>query len=191
MFALVSKLDDLFRDRPDVLVAGDVQWYPMESSPLICQAPDAMVVFGRPKGRRSAYLQWVEGDIPPQVVFEVVPPNPRHQKMIRKFRFYECYGVQEYYLYEPDKRDLAVWRRVGKSLEAVADLDEWTSPLLGIGFIVNADEVQIVQPDQRPLETYRALKEQIDRERQAREWAEQKVNRLAAQLRALGVNPET
>jgi hypothetical protein len=67
-------LDTLFRDRDDVFVAGDLLWYPMEGAATIRRAPDAMVVFGRPKGDRGSYLQWLEGDIAPQVVFKCFRP---------------------------------------------------------------------------------------------------------------------
>src|SRR4051812_37685670 len=65
-----TNLEDLFRDRPDVFVAGDLLWYPVEGRPEIRAAPDAMVAFGRPRGHRRSYLQWKEGGIAPQVVFE-------------------------------------------------------------------------------------------------------------------------
>jgi Uma2 family endonuclease len=163
-----------------------VQWFPVEGSPLICHAPDPMVVFGRPKGRRKAYLQWVEGNIPPQVVFEVGPSAFRYQKLMRKFQFYEHYGVEEYYHNDPDRTDLRAWRRVGQTLEEIPHLVGWTSPLLGIGFAVEANELQIIRPD-RPLQE---LMEQTKRYQQARELAEKRAERLAAQLRALGVDPE-
>ena len=54
-------LERAFRDRPDVFVAGDLLWYPTEGEPETRQAPDAMVVFGRPKGYRGSYRQWEEG----------------------------------------------------------------------------------------------------------------------------------
>ena len=41
-------------------MAGDLLWYPVEGQPNICQAPDVMVVWGRPKGERKSYLQWLE-----------------------------------------------------------------------------------------------------------------------------------
>ena len=67
-----ENLEILFADREDVFIAGDLLWYPVPdraiSGPV---APDVMVAFGRPKGRRGAYLQWEEGGIPPHVVFEV------------------------------------------------------------------------------------------------------------------------
>src|SRR5271165_869939 len=64
-------LEALFRNNPDVFVAGDLLWYAEEGKPKIRTAPDAMVAFGRPKGYRGSYKQWVEGGIAPQVVFEV------------------------------------------------------------------------------------------------------------------------
>src|SRR5262245_31970104 len=54
-----------------VFVAGNLFWYPVEGQPAIRMAPDVMVVFGRPKGHRGSYLQWQEGGIAPQVVFEI------------------------------------------------------------------------------------------------------------------------
>ncbi len=53
-------LDALFRDNPDVFVAGDLLWYPIQGDNAIRQAPDAMVAFGRQKGDRGSYRQWEE-----------------------------------------------------------------------------------------------------------------------------------
>src|SRR5438552_573760 len=56
-------LDALFRDEPNVFVAGDLLWYPVQGSNTIRTAPDALVVFGRPKGDRGSYMQWREEGI--------------------------------------------------------------------------------------------------------------------------------
>jgi hypothetical protein len=40
-------LEWLFADDPDVFVAGDLLWYPVEGDNKTRQAPDAMVAFGR------------------------------------------------------------------------------------------------------------------------------------------------
>ncbi|MFM8305687.1 MAG: Uma2 family endonuclease, partial [Microcystis aeruginosa] len=45
-----ENLECLFADNDHVFIAGDLLWYPVEGDNKICQAPDAMVVFGRPKG---------------------------------------------------------------------------------------------------------------------------------------------
>src|SRR5271165_7075216 len=118
-------LETLFRHDPNVFVAGDLLWYPEEGQPKTRQAPDAMVVFGRPKGYRGSYMQWQEGGIAPQVVFEVLSPGNRPSKMIRKFRFYERHGVQEYYLYDPDTFVLEGWKRTKDELEEITEMDGW------------------------------------------------------------------
>jgi Uma2 family endonuclease len=69
---LQGGLEAMFHDDPNVFVAGDLLWYPVEAMSKIVVAPDVMVVFGRPKGDRKSYKQWEEENIPPQVVFEVV-----------------------------------------------------------------------------------------------------------------------
>ncbi len=102
-------LDWVFQAESNVFVAGDLLWYPVEGNPSICMAPDAMVAFGRPKGDRGSYKQWEEDGIAPQVVFEVLSPNNRFREMYRKLKFYEEYGVEEYYLYDPDHDELEGW----------------------------------------------------------------------------------
>lgn len=173
---IVGGLQALFRDRSDVFVAGDLLWYPVEGNNAIRTAPDAMVVFGRPKGYRGSYQQWREGDIPPQVVFEIVSPGNRAPEMTRKFRFYEHYGVEEYYLFEPELIGLAGWRRQGGGLEEIPEINGWQSPRLGTRFELAGGEFRIVRPDGLLFETYEDL--------------HGRTERLAAQLRALGIEPE-
>ncbi len=55
-----DNLEALLAQNPDVFVAGDLLWYPVEGNSRIRVAPDAMVVFGRPKGQRGSYQQWNE-----------------------------------------------------------------------------------------------------------------------------------
>src|SRR5437588_11621842 len=56
-------LDAMFSGDPNVFVAGDLFWYPVEGNPKIRLAPDTLVVFGRPKGHRGSYMQWREGNV--------------------------------------------------------------------------------------------------------------------------------
>jgi Uma2 family endonuclease len=100
-----ENLEILFADNLDVFVAGDLLWYPVEGSNTTKRAPDAMVAFGRPKGYRGSYMQSIEDDIAPQIVFETLSPGNRLAEMTAKFEFYNKYGVEEYYIYDPDKVD--------------------------------------------------------------------------------------
>ena len=114
-------LDALFADRADVFVAGDLLWYPVEGDPKTRMAPDVMVAFGRPKGYRGSYWQWREDNVPFQVVFEILSPGNRMAEMIKKWRFYERFGVREYYVYDPDRNALEGWVRVGDALEEIGE----------------------------------------------------------------------
>ena len=174
----------MFFPRADVFVAGDLLWYPVEGRPDICAAPDAMVAIGRPRGYRGCYKQWEEGGIAPQVVFEVLSPNNRVPEMVRKLRFYEKYGVEEYYLYDPDHNLLDGWLRASEGFQEIPKLDGWISPALGIRFDLSGTELAILDPNGRPFLSYPDLaseRDQIAAER----------DRLAAQLRALGVEPSS
>jgi Uma2 family endonuclease len=155
-------LDALFKDDPDIFVAGDLLWYPVEGDNTTRAAPDAMVALGRPKGYRGSYRQWEEGGIAPQVVFEVRSPGNRPREMDDKRGFYEKFGVEEYYLYDPDKIRLDGWLRSGEALKAIPAMDGWVSPRLGIRFDLSGDELRILSPDGRPFATYVELAEQRD-----------------------------
>lgn len=125
-------VEALFGEQADVFVAGDLFWYPMEGHPEIVTAPDALVAFGRPKGDRRSYQQWQEGDVAPQVVFEVLSPSNTWSEMMRKFQFYDRYGVEEYYLYDADRGELSGWLRRGEHLQEIPEMQGWTSPRLGV-----------------------------------------------------------
>ena len=161
-------LDALFIDAPDVVVAGDCLWYPVEGNNKIRIAPDTMVIFGRPKGHRGSFIQHREGGVGVQVTFEVLSPGNRAGEMRRKLAFYEQYGVEEYYILDPDfARHKGHLRADDGTLEPLPELFGWTSPRLGVRFEMTK-ELRIIAPDGRPFESYVKIVEQRGRsERQA------------------------
>lgn len=192
-----GNLDGLFRDDPDVFVAGDLLWYPVEGHPEIAAAPDTLVAFGRPKGYRGSYKQFEEGGIAPQVVFEILSPGNRAAEMVRKFRFYEQYGVEEYYIYDPDEPLLTGYRRRGDVLEPIPQMHGWVSPRLGIRFDTANGELQIFRPDGGRFLTFVEMTEEAERRqrdahaaRADADAARAETERLRAKLRALGIDPD-
>ncbi len=190
-------LDALFKDDPNVFVAGDLLWYPVEGNNKLRVAPDTMVAFGRPKGYRGSYQQWKEDNIPPQVVFEILSPGNTLTEMAKKLEFYEVYGVEEYYLYDPDKNDLSIWLRREGRLTVVEQTASWVSPRLGVRFELTPQTMQIYRPDGRPFATYVELEQQREiaelqalEAQQRAETAEQRAKALEAKLRALGIDPD-
>ncbi len=173
----------LFADNPNVFVTGDLLWYPVEGDNKIRAAPDTIVVFGRPPGDRGSYLQWREDGLAPQVVFKVLSPGNTVAEMTRKFLFYEQCGVEEYYVYDPDRGSLDGWIRRGGRLEDVPDMQGWVSPRLGIRFGMDGMDLVLYRPDGRRFETFVELEQRAEQ-------ATQRAERLAERLRALGVDPD-
>jgi Uma2 family endonuclease len=166
-------LEAVFRDDPNVFVAGDLLWYPVEGEPGICAAPDTLVAFGRPKGHRRSYLQWLEGGIAPQVTFEILSPNNTAAELQNKFQFYERHGVEEYYVYDPDDNELSGWLREGGKLRPIANMNGWVSPRLGIRFELVQGELRLYGPDGRRFLTFQELAAERDRMEREKELAEQ------------------
>jgi Uma2 family endonuclease len=198
-----ENLELLYAQDPNVFVAGDLLWYPVEGNNTIRQAPNIMVVLGRPKGDRGSYQQWKEEGIPPQVAFEILSPGNRLGEMHRKLRFYEQYGVTEYYVYDPDRVDFAGWIRTDDRLESLEEPHDWISPLLGIRFQLEPDTLQIYRPDGQmflsfvDLDLRRQAAEQradtaeqrANTAEQRADTAEQQAQKLAAKLKELGIDP--
>ncbi len=152
--------------------------------------------------------------------------------MNRKLRFYDQYGVEEYYLYDPDRHTFAGWQRTDSGLDRISDIDNWVSPRLGIRFELRDQVFTVIRPDGDRFLTFDEMdmarmvaehtatqaeqaqqqaeqaqqqaeqvaiqaeqaRQQAEQERQASsaqvEQERQRAERLAAQLRALGIEPE-
>jgi Uma2 family endonuclease len=186
-----QNIDWLFADNPDVFVAGDLLWYPVEGNNRLSAAPDTMVVFGRPKGYRGSYLQWQEDNIAPQVAFEILSPSNTRREMDRKLLFYNNYGVEEYYLYDPDGIELSGWCRSEEGLlDRIESMAGWVSPRLGIRFELG-EELELYRPDGEPFVSFAEINQRLDQERQRAEQERQRADRLAEKLRELGIDPNT
>lgn len=197
MVTLKGGIDVLVPD----FVAGNLFWYPVEGQPQIVQAPDVLVAQGRPKGHRSSYKQWEEDGVAPQVVIEVLSPGNKLPEMIKKFLFYQRYGVQEYYILDPDNKAWMGYRRVGDELVEIPEMDGFVSPRLGIRFAYEGEEPVVLRPDGSRFRSFAELSadeaEQRARAEEAQTRAEleraraeqerARAEALAERLRALGV----
>jgi Uma2 family endonuclease len=204
---LVANLKQLLKDQT-AFVAGDLLWYPVKvnAPPAPAQAPDAMVVLGRPPGDRSSYKQWEEDNIAPQVVFEILSPGNSAREMLSKQTFYRRYGVLEMFFYDPESYDF--WGLVRTDVEGeptpITALNfPWISPTLGIRFEMFEDGLAVFYPNgesfkdpdelfeernQAQQERDQAQQER-DQAQQERDQAQQERDRALAKLRELGIDP--
>jgi Uma2 family endonuclease len=213
-----ENLEILFANFPDVFIAADLLWYPVQvqQPPAPSQAPDVMVVFGCPKGERRSYRQWEEENIPPQVVFEILSDSNKtaegKREMERKFAFYQQHGVEEYYIYDPDELNLEGWQRQGKQLISIEPISDWVSPRLQVRFAwQEGEELALYRPDGQRFLSFLELEERLLIERQRAEQQQQRAEQqqqraeqaeaalkeerrqrqaLLERLRELGINPD-
>jgi Uma2 family endonuclease len=192
-----ENLEWLFAEEPNVFVAGDLLWYPVEGDNKTRVAPDALVVFGRPKGDRGSYKQWEEDNIAPQVVFEILSPGNTKAEMNRKLLFYDRFGVEEYYLYDPDLNELSGWVRNESFLDIIEPINQWVSTRLQIRFELTETDLQIYRPDGKSFLTYTEIAQKAEESEQRAELAEQraelaeqKAAKLAEKLREMGIDPD-
>ena len=189
--------ESLFKNDQNVFVAADLLWYPVQGRTDISQAPDVMVIFGRQKGDRRSYLQWQEDNIAPQVAFEIRSHSDNQTKMNKKLSFYNRYGVDEYYLYDPENNDLSGWQRIEGTLEVIEPMEGWVSPRLGVRFELGEPGLEIYRPDRQKFLSYAELEEQgelyrqrAQQEIQRADQEAQRAERLAAKLRELNIDPD-
>lgn len=192
-----ENLEILFAGDENVFIAGDLLWYPVHSQLISPTAPDVMVVFGRPKGKRSSYRQWNEENIAPQIVFEILSPTNDAKEMERKLVFYNTYGVEEYYIYNPQILQFDAWIRQNGNLTKLWDVDGFVSPRMGIKFETAQGELVIYRPDGQRFLSSVELEQRFQEERVRREQAEllleqerQRAEQMAAYLRSIGVEPD-
>ncbi|MEM9274014.1 MAG: Uma2 family endonuclease [Cyanobacteria bacterium P01_F01_bin.143] len=192
IIVIKENLELQFADKENVFIAGDLLWYLVQGNPKLRQAPDAMVVFGRPKGYCGSYKQWDENNIAPQVVFEILSPGNRFTQMLNKFKFYERYGVEEYYLYDPYKNDLQGWLRSQDQteLEAIESLKGWVSPLLQIKFELTEENLVIFLSDGEKFHSFVELGKLKEQALKELEKEKQRVKALEALLKEKGIDYE-
>ena len=101
--------------------------------------------------------------------------------MGEKFQFYEHYGVEEYYIYDPDDGLLEAWMRHADRLEAIPQVAGFVSPRLGIRFDPGkgADNLRILGPDGTPFLTFTEWVEKSKADQRRANSAEDRVREQA------------
>ena len=117
--------------------------------------------------------------------------------MNKKQVFYDRHGVEEYYLYDPDRNDFSGWMRSQGRLDVIDAIENWVSPRLGIRFDLSGEELQIYHPDGELFASYEEVSRRLEQAQQRAEQAQQRAEQaeqraavLAERLRAMGIDPE-
>ncbi len=110
--------------------------------------------------------------------------------MTQKLQFYERYGVEEYYIYDPKRNHLTGLQRQEGNLTFLENVSDWTSPRLGIRFVLEADTLVIYYPDGQRFLTTVELAQRAEQEKQRADAAEVEIARLKQMLQQAGINAD-
>lgn len=100
----IELLRDHFRGQ-NVYVSGNLLIYYEQGNPKKFVVPDAFVVKGISPQKRRIFKTWVEKRVP-DVVFETTSRKTRKKDTVDKPQLYASLGIQEYFLFDPDREYL-------------------------------------------------------------------------------------
>ena len=191
-----------FADAADVAVFSRLAWFPDRQDTRIRLDPDVMVVRGRPPGHRKSYKAWMEDGVAPAVIVEVWSEDDTDGDYRRRLDRALRHGVAEVVIVDP----FAVGgvrvehlRSDGDRYRSVASTSSADRLVivesLGISF-AGGEELRVIEDGRRWPTTAEAFllarseAERADRETLRADQETARADRLAALLRAAGVDPE-
>jgi hypothetical protein len=160
---------------------------------------------------RRSWVVWEEDGKYPDLIIELLSDSTASvDRTLKKELYQDRFRTPEYFWFSPDTLELAGFRLIGHQYEAIAANESgwlWSEELnlfLGIHdqklryFTLECDlvptptEASLQERQRANQERQRANQERqrANQERQRAEQERQRADRLAAQLQALGINPE-
>ena len=115
----------------------------------------------------------------------MLSPGNTPKEMVDKRLFYERYGVEEYYLYDPDHGTLQGWQRQGGQLMAIAPMRGWVSPRLGVRFDLDGVDLCLTGPDGRRFASYVEVSQRAEKAERLLESAEQQLEQEKQRVAAV------
>ncbi len=149
---LKTSLELFFAEREDVYVTGNIMFYYVEGVPAEVVAPDVMVCFGIPKGKRTSYKTWEENDVIPSVIIEIDSSGTWKKDRVEKKELYEMLGVKEYYIFNPMyPKTLPAFLafKLNRGVLESVNIEERkvTSKILGLDLIDTGETLRLFNPE--------------------------------------------
>ncbi|MGZ3449371.1 MAG: Uma2 family endonuclease [Polyangiales bacterium] len=122
MNLLADSLDEYWRDRTDVAVAGNMGLYFSETQAKKndFRAPDVFVVLDTVRKERKRWVVWEEDGRMPDAIIELVSESTEQVDRVTKKNLYaHVLHVPSYVIYDPFSAQLDVYRLVGREYERV------------------------------------------------------------------------
>jgi Uma2 family endonuclease len=182
---LVSCLEWLWRDRNDYFIGANLTIYfnRQQLKNKDFRGPDFFLVKQTEKRPRKSWVTWEEEGKYPDLIIELLSDSTTNiDKNLKKDLYQNHFRTPEYFWFSPDNLDFAGFRLVnGKYQEIVPNKMGWLwSDSLGLYLGIDREKLRYFTLENQliPTPEEAALEQR------------QRAEQLAAQLRALGIEPE-
>jgi Uma2 family endonuclease len=186
---LIRLLKHWWQERPDVYISGNLTVYYNEQQlkKRDFRGPDIFIVLGTEKKDRRSWAVWEEGGKYPNVVIELLSSATASvDKGAKKELYQNVWRVPNYFWFHPQTLEFAGFHLVDGRYEPLAPTDAgwlWSEQIqLFLG--IHGQQLRCFSAEGNLI----ALPEEA--ERQAREQAQQRAERLAQMLRSQGIDPD-
>ncbi|TBR57237.1 hypothetical protein B4U84_14470 [Westiellopsis prolifica IICB1] len=190
---LFKCLEWLWRDRTDFYAAGNLTIYYSfsKSKSEDFRGPDFFVVLDTERKARKSWVVWEEDGKYPNVILEILSESTAHtDKEVKKKLYQNTFRTPDYFWFDPYTLEFAGFHLVdGKyqPLEANNQGHLW-SQQLGLYLGIHQGLLRFFTPEGQLIPT---PEEEAESERQQKELALSRAERLAAKLRELNIDPDT
>ncbi|TFI52751.1 Uma2 family endonuclease [Mastigocladus laminosus UU774] len=190
---LFKCLEWLWRDRTDFYAAGNLTIYYSfsKSKSEDFRGPDFFVVLDTERKARKSWVVWEEDGKYPNVILEILSESTANtDKEVKKKLYQNTFRTPDYFWFDPYTLEFAGFHLVdGKyqPLEANNQGHLW-SQQLGLYLGIYQGLLRFFTPEGQLIPT---PEEEAESERQQKELALSRAERLAAKLRELNIDPDT
>ncbi|KAB8317667.1 Uma2 family endonuclease [Tolypothrix campylonemoides VB511288] len=190
---LFKCLEWLWRDRTDFYAAGNLTIYYSLSKRKSedFRGPDFFVVLDTERKTRKSWVVWEEEGKYPNFILEILSESTANtDKELKKKLYQNTFRTPDYFWFDPYTLEFAGFHLVDGKYEPLEANDQrhlWSQQLdLYLG--IHEGLLRFFTPSGQLVPT---PEEEAESERQQKELAVSKAERLAAKLRELNIDPDT
>lgn len=189
---LLKCLKWLWRDRTDFYAAGNLTiYYSLNKSKLEdFRGPDFFVVLDTERKTRKSWVVWEEDGKYPNVILEILSESTANtDKEFKKKLYQDTFRTPDYFWFDPYTLEFAGFHLVDGKYQPLKANNQghlW-SQQLGLYLGIHQGLLRFFTPESKLVPT---PEEEAESERQQKELALSRVERLAAKLRELNIDPD-